>query len=132
MINCEHLLKTTNTLVRCWLLKNNFILKCNEAMYVRLDQVQRKPLNMITLGQTETENINHMKTTSKPTTLLVVGQFTHIKRMITLSVIILRVFHFKQLQINVNLLTTSSRVAAQRKYSCLSLSSFPPKLLSLG
>jgi hypothetical protein len=66
--------------------------------------IQRKQLNVITLGQRESDNINRMITISdrlliQSACLLVIwdllnlGQFDHINRMITLSVITLSGLH---------------------------------------
>jgi hypothetical protein len=66
--------------------------------------VQWKPLNVITLGQRESDNINQMITISSCLliqsdrllgiwALLNLGQFDHINRMITLSVITLSGLH---------------------------------------
>jgi hypothetical protein len=62
--------------------------------------IQRKPLNVITLGQRESDNINRMITISNRLLkhkalllfiwdLLNLGQFDHINRTITISVITL-------------------------------------------
>ena len=65
-------------------------------------KVQWKPLNVITLGQRESDNIIRMITISKSpspikyltkSNMTKLGQFDHINRMITLSVITLSGFH---------------------------------------
>jgi hypothetical protein len=65
-------------------------------------RVKQKPLNVITLGQRESDNINRMITISDPLRIqsgylgpIHLVQFDHINRMLSLSEITFRSLHCK-------------------------------------